>query len=395
MIDQLAIESTSLSSVERSELDEYELIIASGERVFVTVGNALIVIRDKRLYRENHGTFEQYLSNKWPNISRRRAYQLMDAAVVAEDVKHVSHPLNERQALELLGVAPEERPTMLRRAIETAPNGKVTAAHIDQVIKEKAFPYACETCNERFSVPVWHCPGCAHHYHEQDSECGNCHEYTSDGKRISIAPEEDELDPPMELEQVADQFPHELTPTDKALLNISVPAAPRVNAGLFTSATPEWYTPKHIVDRVIRVFDGFISLDPCSNSGDFETANVPALDYWTQAEDGLAQPWHGNVYMNPPYGDVIGDWVKRMCDAFESEEIDAAIALLPGRIDTAWFQLLNRYPICCVRGRLRFSGSENSAPFPSVVVYLGYNPDAFITQFRDIGPIRPAAMEVA
>ena len=170
MIDQLAIESTSLSSVERSELDEYELIIASGERVFVTVGNALIVIRDKRLYRENHGTFEQYLSNKWPNISRRRAYQLMDAAVVAEDVKHVSHPLNERQALELLGVAPEERPTMLRRAIETAPNGKVTAAHIDQVIKEKAFPYACETCNERFSVPVWHCPGCAHHYHEQDSD---------------------------------------------------------------------------------------------------------------------------------------------------------------------------------------------------------------------------------
>jgi hypothetical protein len=207
------------------------------------------------------------------------------------------------------------------------------------------------------------------------------------------APEEDELDPPMELEQVADQFPHELTPTDKALLSNSTPAAPRVNAGLFTSATPEWYTPKHIVDRVIRVFDGYISLDPCSNSNDPGTANVPALDYWTQADDGLLQPWHGSVYMNPPYGDVIGEWVERMCDAYESGEIDAAIGLLPGRIDTAWFQLLNRYPICCVRGRLRFSGSENSAPFPSVVVYLGRDINAFIAQFRDIGPIRPAVVE--
>lgn len=190
---------------------------------------------------------------------------------------------------------------------------------------------------------------------------------------------DDVLDPPMEPAQIAD-LPK---------------VQPRVNAGLFTSATPEWYTPKHIVDRVIRVFDGYISLDPCSNSSDPEAANVPALDYWTQADDGLLQPWHGSVYMNPPYGDVIGGWVERMCGAYESGEIDAAIALLPGRIDTAWFQLLNRYPICCVRGRLRFSGSENSAPFPSVVVYLGRDINAFIAQFRDIGPIRPAVVEAA
>lgn len=190
---------------------------------------------------------------------------------------------------------------------------------------------------------------------------------------------DDVLDPPMEPAQIAD-LPK---------------VQPRVNAGLFTSATPEWYTPKHIVDRVIRVFDGHITLDPCSNSNDPGTANVPALDYWTQADDGLLQPWHGSVYMNPPYGDVIGEWVERMCDAYESGEIDAAIGLLPGRIDTAWFQHLNRYPICCVRGRLRFSGSENSAPFPSVVVYLGGDINAFIAQFRDIGPIRPAVVETA
>jgi hypothetical protein len=163
--------------------------------------------------------------------------------------------------------------------------------------------------------------------------------------------------------------------------------AGRVNAGLFTSATPEWYTPDHIIARVIQVF-GQIDLDPCSNSNDPNVANVLALNYWTIDDNGLAQPWHGNVYMNPPYGDEIPGWVGRLIGAKETGEIIQGIALLPARTDTAWFQPLFDYPICFVRGRLRFSGAENSAPFPSAVVYLG--PDLLLFQdaFEDIGRIK-------
>lgn len=182
----------------------------------------------------------------------------------------------------------------------------------------------------------------------------------------SIDDDDDTLDPPMEPAQVAD-LPR---------------PQPRANAGLFTSATPEWYTPRHIIDRVVQVF-GEIDLDPCSNSR--EAPNVPALNHYTARENGLSREWFGRVYMNPPYGDEIPQWVDRLVQAYEGEEIDAAIALLPARIDTNWFQPLWDYALCFVKGRLRFSGAENSAPFPSVVVYLGPDVELFKETFAAIG----------
>jgi hypothetical protein len=160
----------------------------------------------------------------------------------------------------------------------------------------------------------------------------------------------------------------------------------------YSSATPEWYTPAGIIDRVLAVL-GHIDLDPCSNAhGD--AANVPARFHYTKADDGLASSWAMprwvdddgcesaavKVYMNPPYGTEIGPWIERLCDAYETGEITEAIALVPARVDTAWFQPLFAYALCFVRGRLKFVGADDSAPFPSVVVYLG--PDAWL--FRDV-----------
>jgi len=181
---------------------------------------------------------------------------------------------------------------------------------------------------------------------------------------------DDVWDPPMESAQSADRLWREEKPPS------------RITTGLMSSATPEWYTPRHIIDRVARVF-GAIDLDPCSNS--HEAPNVPALHHFTAADDGLAQIWHGRVYMNPPYGDEIPAWVERLIRAYQESEIAEAIALLPARTDTAWFQPLYDYALCFVRGRLRFSNSENSAPFPSVVAYLGPDFDLFRNQFEDIG----------
>lgn len=203
---------------------------------------------------------------------------------------------------------------------------------------------------------------------------------------------DDELDPPMELEQVADQFPAELTETDRELLEIT---PSRMNAGMYTKENKEWYTPAHIVERVIKVFHGQIDLDPCSNSADPERANVPAQWHFTQQTDGLSQSWnvetYTRVYMNPPYGDEIAAWVDRLVQAYQDEEIGEAIALLPARTDTNWFQPLRDHVLCFVKGRLRFSGSDNSAPFPSVVVYMGTDPARFVEVFGQVGfCMRPA-----
>lgn len=152
-----------------------------------------------------------------------------------------------------------------------------------------------------------------------------------------------------------------------------------------SSESPEWYTPRHIVDLTLELFGGVIDTDPCSNSKD--DPNVPATLLYTKEDDGLAQTWHGAVYMNPPYGKDIPCWVEAMVDKYEHGEIREGIALLPGRIDTRWFQPLYDYLICHIRGRLNYPQSECATPFPSVIVYLGGNQRGFIETFSRLGPI--------
>lgn len=65
-----------------------------------------------------------------------------------------------------------------------------------------------------------------------------------------------------------------------------------------------WLTPPAILDQL-----GPFDLDPCT------PAVMPwstAAHRYTEADDGLAQPWFGRVWLNPPYGRAVGDWLARM-----------------------------------------------------------------------------------
>ncbi len=153
----------------------------------------------------------------------------------------------------------------------------------------------------------------------------------------------------------------------------------------FSSTTPEWYTPQHIIDRVIQTF-GEIDLDPCSNGGD--NPNIPAITHYSKEDDGLSKSWTGRTYINPPYGNELSSWIKKILKEYNNGRIPEAIILAPARTDTKWFQSLRQFPKCFVIGRLKFGGgSKNSAPFPSMLVYLGLNVTSFYNAFSDIGDI--------
>jgi hypothetical protein len=153
----------------------------------------------------------------------------------------------------------------------------------------------------------------------------------------------------------------------------------------YSSESPEHYTPKKIIEAVITVL-GTIDLDPCSNSK--ESPSVPALEHFTVDDDGLSMPWYGRIYMNPPYGRAIGGWTEKLAAEYEAGNVTEAIALVPGRIDTQWWQSLGfRYPACFYTGRLTFIGNDDPAPFPSTIFYLGEDIAKFYEVFSAIGQI--------
>lgn len=149
----------------------------------------------------------------------------------------------------------------------------------------------------------------------------------------------------------------------------------------YSSESCEWYTPKEIIDRVVWLF-GQIDLDPCSNG---PVPNIPACYHYTAEDNGLAQDWFGKVYMNPPYGREIEPWVRKLCAEHATGRVTEAVALVPARTDTDWFRQFRDAAICFIDGRLKFSQMENSAPFPSAVIYLGPNIERFNGAFADMG----------
>jgi hypothetical protein len=152
--------------------------------------------------------------------------------------------------------------------------------------------------------------------------------------------------------------------------------------GLMSSNTPEWYTPHHIIERVVEALGG-VDLDPCSNR--YGEPRVPAAEHYR--ENGLDRPWRGRVYMNPPYGKTIGAWVDKLAEEFEYGNVTEAIALVPARPDTAWWAHLPASVVCFVTGRLAFSDSPTPAPFPSAALYLGGRQREFAETFMDIGNV--------
>ena len=133
---------------------------------------------------------------------------------------------------------------------------------------------------------------------------------------------------------------------------------------MFSSATDNWSTPQDFFDKLNDEFH--FTLDVCADEN-----NHKCEHYYTKEIDGLSRPWIGTIWCNPPYGCKIGEWVRR---AYISSHIGSAtvVMLLPARTDTRWFHdyIYNKsnIEIRFIKGRLKFGGCKNSAPFPSMVV---------------------------
>jgi hypothetical protein len=95
--------------------------------------------------------------------------------------------------------------------------------------------------------------------------------------------------------------------------------------------------------------------------------NAKCPQFWTQEDDGLSMEWTGVLWMNPPYGRELRKWMAKAHEA--ARHGATVVCLIPARTDTKWFQgYCVAGEIRFIKGRLRFSNHEHSAPFPSAIV---------------------------
>ena len=164
----------------------------------------------------------------------------------------------------------------------------------------------------------------------------------------------------------------------------------------------EWYTPARYIEAAREVMNG-IDLDPASCAEANQV--VKASLYYSKKDNGLVQPWYGNVWLNPPYGRIHPEltgstrswqplFIQKLIEEYTRGNVKQAILLLLGNaMFKQWFPPLWGYPLCFHPTSIAFirpgrkHHDTDRLGFGSIFIYLGSHEQKFIDVFSRFGTI--------
>ena len=146
------------------------------------------------------------------------------------------------------------------------------------------------------------------------------------------------------------------------------------NDGLKSSISDSWTTPRDTYDALDREFR--FTLDAAAlQASTLVPGNWYGPDHPEQSrQDALLRSWcddsiGGTVWLNPPYGRAIKSFMAKA--NAESQKGATIVCLVPSRTDTQWWwDSVIHHEVRFIKGRLKFGGQTNSAPFPSAIVVM-------------------------
>lgn len=157
---------------------------------------------------------------------------------------------------------------------------------------------------------------------------------------------------------------------------------------LTSRATTEWYTPPHIIN-LARTVLGEIDLDPASAPKPQKW--IRANNYYSKTDNGLAWPWQGRVWLNPPF-DNSAAWARTLIAEYQAGNVTAALLLLNSNLGYKWFEeIWTTWPCCCLQKRLRFVREDGTVGGESkrgqTIIYMGEATSLFTRTFEQHGRI--------
>jgi hypothetical protein len=141
-ISPIGAESSPLTEAENEDLVWFESVIETGITTWIEVGNALLGIRDRKLYRIEHSTFEDYCRSKW-NIDRTYAHRLMSGAEVVNANKDLlpTGNISERAVREAAKVKdPVKQREVIKKAVIISGGKTPTAKTVKVVVEQQEQP---------------------------------------------------------------------------------------------------------------------------------------------------------------------------------------------------------------------------------------------------------------
>ncbi|USS92016.1 phage N-6-adenine-methyltransferase [Fructobacillus americanaquae] len=139
---------------------------------------------------------------------------------------------------------------------------------------------------------------------------------------------------------------------------------------LFSSKKDDWETPTDLFDDLNKKFK--FDLDACADDSNHKLSN-----YYSESNSCLERDWHGNVFMNPPYGRSIYQFIQKAYEEHLRDENRFIVMLIPSRTDTKYWHdfIQDKAVVKFIRGRLKFEVDgvpRDAAPFPSCLVVYGF-----------------------
>ncbi len=166
---------------------------------------------------------------------------------------------------------------------------------------------------------------------------------------------------------------------------------------LHSKKTPKWGTPSWLIELARQLLDSQIHLDPAS-SPEFNTI-VKALMIYTQDDNGLKCEWGGNVFLNPPGGQVTEFWSK-LCENIANGCVQKAFFVGFSVEQLCTLGDCKSHPldfsVCILRKRVCFTQESlqpgGSPSHGNFIVAMGCDKELFTKLFSKLGYVSHGSM---